>query len=57
LRHDPASASGWAIDSAQSLQSPGAPLQQWRMTADADGNASGAFFELTLRAGRIAPRI
>jgi len=36
-------------------QLPGWPLPQWRIPANADGTASGPFFELTLRAGRIAP--
>jgi hypothetical protein len=36
-------------------QPSGLPLRQWRITAAADRNACIAFFELTQRAGRIAP--
>jgi hypothetical protein len=35
---------------------PGLPLRQWRITAAADRDACIAFFELTQRAARIAPR-
>jgi hypothetical protein len=34
----------------------GSPLQQWRITAAADWDACIAFFDLTQRAARIAPR-
>ena len=32
----------------------GSPLRRWRIPANADGTACGAFFEPSLRAGRIA---
>jgi hypothetical protein len=52
-----ASASGLPIASAQSLRRCGSPLRLGRIGTDADRNACGAFFGLTLRAARIAPRI
>jgi hypothetical protein len=63
---------GWGFPGVgeQSCGQPGIPPRQWRIAASAAGRAStphraenarrgpqfGAFFELTLRAGRIAPR-
>ena len=53
--HDARVRSGLPIVSERSVQQRDVPLRQCRIPADADRNAYGSFFELTERAGRIAP--
>ena len=52
----PAFAGGRRTPCDDQDQHPNLPLQQWRIGANADRSACGAFFDLTTRPGRIAPQ-
>jgi len=47
---------GWPERRCAISWATGRSARQWRIGASAAGSASGAFYELPLRAGRIAPR-